>query len=101
MPTTAVTERWPSCPTCEQPYTVTLGVPVVLSAARTGTRWVDATIDPEFSLDDSATISCGCGTEDEWAEGVYVAAVALLEPALEALASAQQVTATYDLTDRG
>lgn len=93
---------WPSCPRCRAAYTVTVGLPVVITAGGLASgRFVDAEIDREIVLDESATIACDCGTDEEWTPEQYEeAAEALAEP-IAALIAAEQVTATYDLRARG
>lgn len=87
---------WPTCPRCGIAYTVVLGLPVTIMAGGVR-RFVDLEIDREIVLDEDATVSCGCGVDDEWDGDQYDEAAELLAPAIQSLIKADQVTATYDL----
>lgn len=95
MTTTEPVTNWPTCGTCQQAYTVTIGLPVVITGQG---RYVDADVDVSDAddLDDSATITCGCGPLHVHSE----ADVERIRAALGALASAHPVLATYNLADQ-
>ena len=89
---------WPTCPTCQQPYTVSVGLPVVITRAGLSDRYVEVDVDvaEASDLDDSASVSCHCGTldpdtqPDTWTD---------LGAALDELPRLRPVTAVYDRTD--
>lgn len=87
---------WPTCPTCEEPYVVTIGLPVIISRADAAGRFVEVDVDvaDAGSLDADSPVSCGCGimTEDQ-EPPEELAAI------LDSLRTLAPVAAVYDRAD--
>ena len=92
--------KWPTCPDCGHSFTIVLGLPVTLTGSVRQPHLVEADLDREIVLDEDATLSCGCGSQEDWTPEQYDRAAELLEPAVDALIHAPAVTLTYDLRPR-
>lgn len=103
MPTTTQDLKpWPRCTVCQQPYTLTLGLPVTIGPSGVWTRYVDVDVDTgEVCWDDSATVSCRCGTLDDQplTTAEFDAIAERLSPVLVDVAMAKPVLAVLDTTD--